>query len=165
MSARERAKGARIERELVHLHEEVGVHAERFPLSGAMRYQGKSHDIAVYPFGMDEIIYAEIKGRKNGAGFTMLDNWLGKKVQLFLKKDRGKPGVYMPWETYVRYLEEIQRCHRALKNLRLDETLGKLALADGENNGPTTDGAGAGIKKSGTRKTPAQAALIEEKRK
>ncbi len=35
-----RDKGARRERQIVAMHEKIGVHAERVTLSGAARYQG-----------------------------------------------------------------------------------------------------------------------------
>ena len=38
--AKHRRKGDRIEREIVELHRELGIHAERVPLSGAVRYKG-----------------------------------------------------------------------------------------------------------------------------
>jgi hypothetical protein len=42
--ARHRRKGDRLERELVARHK---VHAERYPLSGASQFRGKSHDVDV----------------------------------------------------------------------------------------------------------------------
>lgn len=53
MSRASRDKGARAEREIVHRHRELGVHAERVPLSGAAggRFIG---DVDLYPFGTDE---------------------------------------------------------------------------------------------------------------
>ena len=35
-----RDKGGRIERELVARHKAIGIHAERYPLSGATRFRG-----------------------------------------------------------------------------------------------------------------------------
>ena len=46
--ARHRQKGNRIERELVQRHKDIGVHAERYPLSGASRFRGSGHDIDIY---------------------------------------------------------------------------------------------------------------------
>jgi len=37
---RHRRKGGRIEREIVEAHRAFGVHAERYPLSGASRFRG-----------------------------------------------------------------------------------------------------------------------------
>ena len=57
-----RAKGDRIERELVHRHEEIDVRAERYPLSGASRFRGTGHDLDIYAFGREQApIVAEVK--------------------------------------------------------------------------------------------------------
>jgi hypothetical protein len=39
-SAASRRKGGRNEREIVNLHKELGVHSERYPLSGSSRFRG-----------------------------------------------------------------------------------------------------------------------------
>ena len=76
--ARHRQKGNRIERELVERHEALGIHAERYPLSGASRFRGSGHDVDHYPFGREAApIVAESKARKDGAGFVQLEKWLG----------------------------------------------------------------------------------------
>jgi hypothetical protein len=49
--AQHRQKGDRIERELVERHEALGVHAERYPLSGASRFRCSGHDVDIHPFG------------------------------------------------------------------------------------------------------------------
>ena len=46
--ARHRRKGDHIEREIVDRHKELGVHAERYPLSGASRFRGSGHDVDLY---------------------------------------------------------------------------------------------------------------------
>ena len=51
MGAMSKRKGSRIERELVELHRDIGVHAERVPLSGASRYRNGGYDIDIYPHG------------------------------------------------------------------------------------------------------------------
>jgi len=38
--AKHRRKGDNVERQIVALHRDMGVHAERVPLSGASRYRG-----------------------------------------------------------------------------------------------------------------------------
>src|SRR4051794_14127693 len=84
---RSRAKGDRIERELVRQHVEVGVQAERYPLSGATRFRGSGHDIDIYAFGRDEApLVVEVKARKSGAGFLTLEKWLGGYDGLFLRR-------------------------------------------------------------------------------
>ena len=52
--ARHRRKGDRIEREIVDRHKALGVHAERYPLSGASQFRGSGHDVDVYLFGRAE---------------------------------------------------------------------------------------------------------------
>jgi Holliday junction resolvase len=71
---RHRRKGARCERELVELHRALGVHAERYPLSGASRFRGSSYDVDIYAFGKDEApLVAGCEARKNGGGFVPLE--------------------------------------------------------------------------------------------
>lgn len=97
-----RDKGARIERELVNLHRSIGIHAARVPLSGAAggRFSG---DVDIYAFGEEEApLVSESKGRASGAGFVTLERWLGDNDILFLRKDRSKPLVVLPWATWER---------------------------------------------------------------
>jgi Holliday junction resolvase len=69
--ARHRRKGDRCERELVERHKTLGVHAERYPLSGASRFRGSGHDLDIYAFGREEApLVAESKARRNGGGFV-----------------------------------------------------------------------------------------------
>jgi Holliday junction resolvase len=104
--ARHRRKGDRIEREIVDRHRELGVHAERYPLSGASRFRSSGHDVDVYLFGRDQApAVAEVKGRKNGAGFTTLENWLAEYDALFLKRNNADPLVVIPWRMWARLLE------------------------------------------------------------
>jgi hypothetical protein len=51
--ARHRRKGDRCERESVERHKAIGIHAERYPLSGASRFRGSGHDIDIYVHGRD----------------------------------------------------------------------------------------------------------------
>jgi hypothetical protein len=104
MSNYQRSKGLRIEREIINLHRDVNVRAERVPLSGATRYQGGGHDVDVYPPGGDEKFRAEVKGRKSGEGFTLLERWLADYDALFLRRDRTLPLVVLTWDTYTRLL-------------------------------------------------------------
>jgi Holliday junction resolvase len=100
--AKHRRKGSRIEREIVHLHTSIGIHAERVPLSGAAggHFSG---DVKIYIDGPDEApLVTEIKARKNGAGFVTLENWLGENDALFLRRDRAEPIVVIPWRTWCR---------------------------------------------------------------
>jgi Holliday junction resolvase len=103
MGKMSRDKGARCEREIVALHKEIGVYAEKVPLSGGTRYQGNSTDVDIYPRGKDEApLCSEVKGRANGEGFKTLEKWMGEADILFLRRDRSAPIVILPWTTYAK---------------------------------------------------------------
>ena len=109
--ARHRRKGDRIERELVEMHQALGVHAERYPLSGASRFRNSGHDLDVYVDGKDAApIVCEVKSRKDGANFVTLDRWLGEFDALFLKRDRANPLVVVPWRIWKVLLEKRGPC-------------------------------------------------------
>ena len=110
MSRSQRDKGSRIEREIVDRHKAIGVHVERFPLSGASRFRGSGHDVDLYPFGREAApLVAEVKARGNGSGFTLLEKWLGEYQVLFLRRDRADPLVVLPWSTWEALLEKVRR--------------------------------------------------------
>lgn len=102
---RSRNKGSRIEREVVHLHIDIGIHAERVPLSGAAG-GSFSGDVDIYIDGKDEApLVTEVKARANGEGFKTLENWLGEDNDaLFLRRDRSEHMVVLPWRTWVRLI-------------------------------------------------------------
>lgn len=102
MARMSRDKGQRIEREIVHLHLDAGIPATRVPLSGAAggEYAG---DLHVLDFT------AEVKARKNGSGFKQLEAWLGNHDILFLRRDRQRLLVLLPWEMYIRLMQAYQR--------------------------------------------------------
>jgi Holliday junction resolvase len=105
-----RRKGDRIERDLIKRHRAMGVHAERYPFSGASLFRGKSHDIDVYLFGRDETpIMGEVKSRKSGAGFATLERWLAEYGALFLRRNNADPLVLLPWRVWARILETARR--------------------------------------------------------
>jgi Holliday junction resolvase len=105
VSAAQRRKGARIEREIVALHRELGIHAEKVPLSGATRYQQNGADVDIYFRGKDEApLVAEVKGRKSGEGFRQLERWLAENDALFLRRNNAEPLVVLPWRTWVKLI-------------------------------------------------------------
>jgi Holliday junction resolvase len=105
-----RRKGDRIEREIVDRHRELGVHAERYPLSGASHFRDSGHDVDIYLFGKDQApIKVEVKGRKTGAGFVTLENWIGEYDALFLRKDRTDPMVLIPWRVWAQLVERVRQ--------------------------------------------------------
>jgi Holliday junction resolvase len=99
-------KGGRVEREIVALHKDMGVYAERVPLSGASRYRGNGADVDIYPRGKDEAPFVcEVKSRKNGGGFVQLETWLADFDCLFLKRNNADPLVLLPWRVWRSLLQ------------------------------------------------------------
>jgi hypothetical protein len=96
-----RDKGGRVEREMVNLLKAADIHAERVPLSGAAGGQF----IGDIVFG-DYV--AEVKARKEGAGFKTIERWLGDNDMLFLRRDRTAPLVVMEWDTFIPLLQSLQ---------------------------------------------------------
>jgi hypothetical protein len=120
--ARHRRKGDRIERELVDRHK--ALHAERYPLSGASRFRGSGHDIDIYLFGRDDApIVGEVKGRKNGAGFTTLEKWLDEYDALFLRRNNADPLVVLPWRIWARILDSCKAGSAAGRIPAIDEMI------------------------------------------
>ena len=108
--ARQRRKGDRIEREIVDRHRALGVHAERYPLSGASRFRGSGHDIDIYAFGTEGApLIAEVKARKSGSGFVTLESWLADYDILFLRRNNADPLIVLPWRVWARLLERVRR--------------------------------------------------------
>jgi hypothetical protein len=107
---RSRDKGNRTERQLVELHQGLGIHCERYPLSGASRFRGSGHDLDLYVCGRDEAPFVcEVKARRSGAGFTTLEKWLGEYDALFLRRDHSDAMVVLPWRVWTRLLERVRR--------------------------------------------------------
>lgn len=108
--ARHRRKGDRIERELVERHRAIGVHAERYPLSGASRFRGSGHDIDIYAHGREAApLVAEVKARKDGAGFATLTKWLGEFDVLALRQNNADPLIVLPWRIWAALLTRDRR--------------------------------------------------------
>jgi Holliday junction resolvase len=108
--ARHRQKGDRIERELVALHQALGVHAERYPLSGASRFRDSGHDLDVYALGREAApLVGEVKARKDGSGFVQLERWLDDYDALFLRRNNADPMVVLPWRTWAALLAKVPR--------------------------------------------------------
>ena len=112
MTSRSKRKGTRIENEIVQRHKALGMQAERVPLSGAaggsytgdvvitMKRALHGHETSAVPY-KNMNLRGEVKARKQGAGFTTLERWLGTNDLLFLKRDRQDPMVVMNWDTYA----------------------------------------------------------------
>ena len=103
MSSAGKAKGARIEREVVELHMREGILAKKVPLSGALggEYYG---DVHIFP-SKDIKMTAEVKSRKNGAGFAVIEGWLGDNQLLFLRRNNTEHLVCMPFKVYIELMK------------------------------------------------------------
>jgi hypothetical protein len=105
MGAMHRRKGGRVEREIVNAHRELGIHAERYPYSGGTLFRGSGHDVDIYLNGKDKPpLVSEVKARKEGTGFALLDRWLGNSDLLFLKRNNAPTLVVVPWRVYEALL-------------------------------------------------------------
>ena len=101
MGKSQRDKGARVERELVNDLKGRGIVAERVSLSGGAggSYTG---DIII-----DKSVKVEVKARKNGEGFAVIEQWLGDNDLLFLKRNNRPPMVVMEWEMFTKLMRDL----------------------------------------------------------
>ena len=108
MGKASRDKGGRRERQLVTMHRELGIDAERVPLSGGTRYQGNGADVDVYVRGADEAPFVgEVKARGSGEGFATIKRWLGDNDFLALVEDRAEPLIVLPWARWIELLNLV----------------------------------------------------------
>lgn len=106
MPSASKNKGARVEREMVAKHIELGVHAQRIDARLGQFGADKSHDIDVYARGKDAApLCGEVKARKNGEGFATLERWLGENDMLFLKRNNAEPMVVVPWRVWAELVK------------------------------------------------------------
>jgi hypothetical protein len=107
---RSRAKGDRIEREIVSRHAAIGIKAERYPLSGGSRFRGSNDDVDIYAFGKDEgPLVAEVKSGKSGSGFAAIDSSLANYGVLILRRNNTDPSVCVSWSVWARLLQRALR--------------------------------------------------------
>jgi Holliday junction resolvase len=138
MSASQRRKGNRVECEIVNAHKQAGIHAERVPLSGASHYRGEKHDLDIYAFGREEApAVAEVKARKEGTGFALLERWLGEYDALFLKRNRQEPLVVIPWRVWSRLIRGGAQWQLENRNALRAVRSARHAPVDGGNDAGT----------------------------
>ena len=92
--SKSKAKGTRTENVIVKLHTDLGIEAERMPLSGSLG--GKYSDDVL----IAGTVRAEVKARKNGEGFKTLETWMKNCPIMFLKRDRVEPLIVMTAAQY-----------------------------------------------------------------
>ena len=99
MAKASRDKGARVERETVAELQELGLGAERVPLSGQGQKGRFGGDVTVPVQRQDW--RAEVKARKDGTGFALLHDWLWGNRLLFLKRNNKRTLVVMSMEDFA----------------------------------------------------------------
>ncbi len=129
MGKMSRDKGLRRERAIVDVHRKCGIHAERVPLSGAVRYRGNDADVDLYVRGPLPL-KAEVKARGDGAGFKTLLRWLGSKDALVLIQDRTMPLVVVRLDIWL----EVAR--RSALFGEADSDAGRTARRRDAEHGP-----------------------------
>lgn len=96
---------APFEREIAQRHIDAGIEARRVPYSGAVgtlfpEFTEMKGDVQI----LNGEFVAEVKARAHGAGFRILERWLGVNDMLFLRRDRQPPLVVLPWNTYEKLM-------------------------------------------------------------
>ena len=102
MSAAKR-KGTRVENKVKDLHLAAEVACRRQPDSGAFGTITKTRELQGDLFIQGKYL-GEVKARKNGEGFKVLDGWLGDNDFLFLAKNNKEVGVYMRFDRYINLM-------------------------------------------------------------
>ena len=95
-----KAKGTRLEADIVKQLTASGITARRQPGSGI--YQDFPHDVEARIRDRRYII--ECKARKDS--FRQLDKWMGAADLLIVRCDRSSPRVYMDWEVFLELARE-----------------------------------------------------------
>jgi Holliday junction resolvase len=90
-------KGDAFEREVVALLQEVGLAAERVPLSGAVKTSRFDHDVSVPVRGIDR----RIECKRRARAFATVDNMLAGNFALVVRDDRSRPLVVMTLATFA----------------------------------------------------------------
>lgn len=96
MGKKSRDKGNRIEREIVNLLQEVGIAAERVPLSGATKGRCTG-DVWVPVKNVDRVL--EIKCRADG--FKQIYDWLSGHYGLVIRRDRDEPLIVLRFSEFA----------------------------------------------------------------
>ena len=90
-------KGSGFEREIVQLLQELGLAAERVPLSGAVKGGMFDRDITCPIRGIDRRIEAKRRAR----AFMTIDGMLGGNFALVVRDDRSRPLVILTLEAFA----------------------------------------------------------------
>ena len=110
---RSRDKGARVERNMVAKLEEIGIRAQRVPLSGSVGGAKPTDDMAEQ--FRDDLLCklefwlfrAEVKARAKADGWSQVKSWLGNSDMLLLVEDRKEPLVVLPWHSFDQIVSMV----------------------------------------------------------
>jgi Holliday junction resolvase len=107
MGRMQRAKGARVEREFVNAHKEMGLAAERAPYSGAVKgrltdMQGEDIKIELE---QGYTLTVEVKARKEG--WKTIEQQIARTDALFLKANNKDPLVVLKWSAWEKLLRRF----------------------------------------------------------
>lgn len=102
--SKQKQKGTRVENLVRDKLLEIGLSAERVPLSGALggKYDG---DIVIPSIEHPEFV-TEVKARKNNSGFAVIQNWMKDKDMLFIKQNNKEFIVVLPWKIYEKLIKK-----------------------------------------------------------
>jgi hypothetical protein len=107
MPNRAKQKGDRGERAMVQALQALDIHAEKIPLSGAVKGGEFEGDLLLRLPGWLPG-KAEVKCRAGAAGWTVIKNWLSTHDFLFLKEDRKEPLVVMPYNIFAQMVRSMK---------------------------------------------------------
>ena len=104
MPNRSRQKGDRMERAVVNAFLDMGIEAQRIPLSGAMGGE----------FSGDVIIGSEkFRGecKSRASGFAQIYKWLDNCALLFVKRDRSETIVCLRMADFLEIYRKAEKCN------------------------------------------------------
>lgn len=108
MGKASREKGSRRERQVVKLFRDLGLPAERVPLSGAAGGDFSGDVTFGWPWQLSDKVTAEVKGRAGAEGWKTVKKWLGDNEALFLVEDNHLPLVVLPWRAFSDLLKSLK---------------------------------------------------------
>ena len=104
MSAKSKIRGYNVEIQIRDKHIAYGIPCERVPLSGSMGglYMG---DLNI-PSVANLKFVLEVKARRNGSGFKVIEQWLENRDILFVKRNNQDPMVVMNFDLYLKLMKK-----------------------------------------------------------
>jgi Holliday junction resolvase len=101
-------KGNGFEREVVAALQELGLAAERVPLSGSVKTSKFDHDISCPVRGVDR----RLECKRRARAFATIDAMLASNYALIVRDDRSRPLVVMTLTTFAELARQPNRQRR-----------------------------------------------------